>query len=158
VPAVIRWPGVLEAGSASNQVFTVLDLLPTLTAAAGFEPGNVKPLDGENIWPSIRDGKAAPREGIVIGLKDLAVLDGPWKLHQSGEESKLYNLEDDPTEKHDLAAAHPEVVKRLKAVQEPFAKLIASRRPSPEGAERRPEGARAKKDRPVRERPKKRPR
>ena len=33
------------------------DLLPTLAAAAGLEPGNTKPLDGENIWPAIRDGK-----------------------------------------------------------------------------------------------------
>lgn len=126
VPAVIRWPGVLQAGTKTRQVLSVLDLLPTLAAAAGIEPGNTKPLDGENVWPALRDGKVVPRKGVVIGLSDLAVLDGPWKLHQTGGEYTLYDLEKDPTEKQDLAAKHPDVVEMLKAIQAPYAKLIAA--------------------------------
>ena len=126
VPAVIRWPGVLGAGTKSSQVFSVLDLLPTLAAAAGIEPGNTKPLDGENVWPALRDGKVVTRKGVVIGLSDLAVLDGSWKLHQSGGECKLYDIEKDPTEKQDLAAKHPDVVEKLQAIQAPYAKLIAA--------------------------------
>jgi arylsulfatase len=35
VPCIIRWPGVVKAGSVQNGIFSGLDWLPTLTAAAG---------------------------------------------------------------------------------------------------------------------------
>jgi len=46
VPAMVRWPGVVEADSIINDIFSHLDWLPTLLAAAG-EP-NIKEelLDG----------------------------------------------------------------------------------------------------------------
>jgi arylsulfatase len=38
VPAMLRWPGQLPAGTISNEIVSHLDMLPTLLAAAG-EPG-----------------------------------------------------------------------------------------------------------------------
>jgi Sulfatase len=35
VPAIIRWPGKVKPGSVENGIFSGLDWLPTLTAAAG---------------------------------------------------------------------------------------------------------------------------
>jgi arylsulfatase len=35
VPAIIRWPGVVKPGSVENGIFSGLDWLPTLAAAAG---------------------------------------------------------------------------------------------------------------------------
>ena len=35
VPALVRWPGVVEPGSISNEIFSHEDWLPTLLAAAG---------------------------------------------------------------------------------------------------------------------------
>ncbi|XIA66284.1 arylsulfatase [Bradyrhizobium sp. TZ2] len=35
VPAMIRWPGRVQAGSVSNELFSGLDWMPTLLAAAG---------------------------------------------------------------------------------------------------------------------------
>ncbi|WP_131858882.1 arylsulfatase [Bosea sp. BK604] len=35
VPALIRWPGKIQAGSISNELFSGLDWMPTLLAAAG---------------------------------------------------------------------------------------------------------------------------
>jgi arylsulfatase A-like enzyme len=35
VPAIIRWPGKIKVGSVENGIFSGLDWLPTLTAAAG---------------------------------------------------------------------------------------------------------------------------
>ncbi len=35
VPAIIRWPGKVKAGSVENGIFSGLDWLPTLSAAAG---------------------------------------------------------------------------------------------------------------------------
>jgi arylsulfatase A-like enzyme len=35
VPAIVRWPGKIKAGSVSNEIMSHLDWLPTLLAAAG---------------------------------------------------------------------------------------------------------------------------
>jgi len=43
VPCAIRWPGVIKAGTISNEVFSHTDMLPTLAAAAG-EPDAVEKL------------------------------------------------------------------------------------------------------------------
>src|SRR5262245_65833294 len=40
VPCVIRWPGVVQPGTVSNDIFAHEDMLPTLLAAAGV-PGIV---------------------------------------------------------------------------------------------------------------------
>jgi arylsulfatase B len=58
VPAVIRWPGVIKAGSKTSQLVAGQDLLPTLSAAVGIAHGNDQEMDGVNVWPAIRDGKA----------------------------------------------------------------------------------------------------
>ncbi len=43
VPALVRWPGVVEPGTISNEIFSHEDWLPTLLAAAG-EPDVVEKL------------------------------------------------------------------------------------------------------------------
>ena len=77
VPAMVRWPGKIEAGSVSNEIMSHLDWFPTLLAAAG-EP-NIKEvllaghlagdktfkvhLDGHNFLPHLTgQEKKGPRE------------------------------------------------------------------------------------------------
>lgn len=43
VPCAIRWPGVIKAGTVSNEIFSHTDMLPTLAAVAG-EPDIVEKL------------------------------------------------------------------------------------------------------------------
>lgn len=124
VPAVIRWPGVVKAGTESRQVISAIDLFPTLAAATGIKPGNTTPFDGRNLWPEIRDGKTTLPSNLVIAHgRNVAVLHGPWKLVQSGEvrdqkqisEPLLFRINDDPEEKTDLAGQNPDVMMDLLA-------------------------------------------
>ncbi|MCZ6792593.1 MAG: sulfatase-like hydrolase/transferase [Planctomycetota bacterium] len=126
VPAVMRWPGVLEAGTKSRQVISVLDLFPTLAAAAGVAPGNRQPFDGRDVWPAIRAGKTVPREGLVISNgRSTAVFQGPWKLlHEGARGSRLYRIAEDPAEERDLAAEHPQLVGRLQVRAEMTVALL----------------------------------
>ena len=61
-------------------------------------------------------GPGAP--GGVESVVQQAIRDGAWKLVTSLEDERvadaLYDLEADPGERHNVAAAHPEVVERLK--------------------------------------------
>ena len=128
VPALMRWPGKLPAGGEVRQVATVLDLLPTLTAAVGAQPASGKPLDGMNLWPRITGGGTDPRSNLYFAVKrndtpdyQFALRDGPWKLIRQihGEAvsapEMLFNVEADPNEQTDRAAQEPDLVRRLGA-------------------------------------------
>ena len=49
VPAMIRWPGKIKAGSVSNEIVSHLDWLPTLAAVAGVPDVKEKLLKGTKI-------------------------------------------------------------------------------------------------------------
>jgi arylsulfatase A-like enzyme len=99
VPCAIRWPGVIKPGTVSNDVFSHVDMLPTLVAAGG-EPDVVEKckkghkagnktfkvhLDGYNMLPLLKgDVKESPRKGMLYWSDDgdlVALRIGPWKVH-----------------------------------------------------------------------------
>ena len=49
VPSFIRWPGVIKAGTVSNEIISHLDWLPTLVAAAGDPEVKEKLLTGYQV-------------------------------------------------------------------------------------------------------------
>jgi N-acetylglucosamine-6-sulfatase len=55
-PLLVRWPGRITAGTDSGRLVTLVDLLPTVLAAAGITPPTTAPrLDGESLLsPSTR--------------------------------------------------------------------------------------------------------
>ncbi|MEZ5403039.1 MAG: sulfatase-like hydrolase/transferase [Bryobacteraceae bacterium] len=121
VPAVLRWPGKVKPGTKSTQVMTAWDVFPTLAAAAGVKPAGKLALDGENLWTNLTAGRSAPREEILFAIENnqhtqYTVIHHEWKLVRDNDgRSLLFNLEADPSEKNDLAAAHPQRVRGLAA-------------------------------------------
>lgn len=98
VPALIRWPGVLEPGTVSNEIFSLTDMLPTLVAAAG-EPDIVEKLrqgyragrktfkvhiDGYDLAPFWKgEVKENPRQGFLYWSDDgdlMAIRVQQWKV------------------------------------------------------------------------------
>lgn len=124
VPAVMRWPARLKAGGRSNQLISVLDVFPTLAAAAAVTPRNQLPLDGRNLWPVIEGGKTEARENLFFGTGSgsafsYAVYQREWKLvrviSRKGQPhiNHLFRVEEDLGEQHDLAGKYPGVVRDL---------------------------------------------
>ena len=128
VPAIVRWPGSIPAGSTSDELSSLMDLLPTFAQLAGAKLPARK-LDGNNIWPlwSQPDAKTPHKFFYYYHTQHLeAVRDARWKLYlphtpdrtiRKGSERRqqpiLYDIKTDIAEKHDVAALHPEIVKRL---------------------------------------------
>jgi arylsulfatase A-like enzyme len=116
-PTVVWWPGRIAPGSASAEILSVMDLLPTFAGLSGAEVPADRVLDGYDI-SSILLGEPeaiSPREALFYYDENRleAARSGPWKLfHTTGA---LYNLSEDIGETTDVAAQHPEVVARLKA-------------------------------------------
>ncbi len=133
VPAVMRWPGKLKPGTTSQQVMSMMDYFPTLTAAVGIAPGNKLPFDGKNLWPAITSGKVEPREDIFFSVgsgarQSLSVHHREWKLVRETSRSAeaknyLFRIDEDPNEKTDLAAKNPELVADLVRRIEAWRKL-----------------------------------
>ncbi|WP_153556511.1 sulfatase family protein [Roseimaritima sediminicola] len=127
-PTVVRWPGKIPAGMPNDQMMTTMDLLPTFAKLAGATLPTDRVIDGKDVWPTLSGQAPTPHETFFYhrGNTLAAVRSGKWKLHvHRGRPAQLYDLENDIAEKKNLAKSHPQVVKRLKAHLDAFAKDIA---------------------------------
>jgi len=117
VPALVCWPGQLPAGIVSNDFTCAMDVWPTLCEAAGLSPGRpIEEFDGRSVWQAWKTGESGKRPPFVMGIRDYACFDPPWKLVQgAGRDGavELFQIVDDPREKQNVAEQHPEVVARL---------------------------------------------
>jgi arylsulfatase A-like enzyme len=118
VPYIVRWPGVAAPGKVSDDIVSSLDLLPTFLAAAGGKLPTDREYDGVDLRDSL-GGKPNDLTGRTLFWRiaqDRAVRSGNWKLVWSGDAApRLYDLSTDIEETKDLAAAHPEIVKKVQA-------------------------------------------
>jgi arylsulfatase A-like enzyme len=126
VPAVISWPNRLPSGAVRGQRAHACDWLPTLAELCGVEPP--AELDGRSLTAVIRSESAPSPHDVLHWTtgNSWAVREGDWKLLGNprdtstkdspppGEPLFLVNLADDPGETKNLAADHPDIVRRLK--------------------------------------------
>jgi arylsulfatase len=89
VPCIIRWPGVIPAGTRSDALVGAIDLLPTLCQACGIDVGTKsvgKPvIDGVSVWNTILgNGGEHPRKDLLywhgMSVQPQAIRVGDWKL------------------------------------------------------------------------------
>jgi len=115
VPCIMRWPGMIPAGTQCAEVATAMDLLPTFARLAGQIAPHDRIIDGKDIVPLMTaEPGASSTYSEFYYYRELqlqAVRAGDWKLHLTSGE--LYNLRTDIGETTDVAAAHPEVVADL---------------------------------------------
>lgn len=117
VPMIARWPGTVPAGRVSDQVWAHWDVLPTLAAIAGAKVPDA--IDGVSVAAAIT-GKTRVEHAPLYwefherGFQQ-AVRIGRWKAVRlkSGAPLEIYDLDTDLGEQHDVAAAHPDVVRRM---------------------------------------------
>ncbi|HIG55075.1 MAG TPA: Cerebroside-sulfatase [Candidatus Handelsmanbacteria bacterium] len=120
VPCIMRWPGVIPAGTECNELALSMDLHPTLAAITGATLPSDRTIDGKDIRPLMQAEKDAesPHESFFYYKRNSieAVRSGQWKLHirkDDEEIQQLYNLESDIGETENLYEQHPEIVADL---------------------------------------------
>jgi arylsulfatase A len=136
VPCLMRWPGVIPAGSTCSQIVASLDLFPTLAGLAGASLPRDRTLDGVNVLDLLKGGVVAgdgvPRDHFFYyrGRQLEAMRRGPWKLRLH-QEVELYNLEDDLAESINLAERYPDRVEAMREAMMAFDEALkASSRPA----------------------------
>jgi arylsulfatase A len=128
VPLLVRWPGKIAAGTESRLISAQWDFLPTACEIAGIELP--EEIDGISMLPTLLGEPDRQRlhdylywEFFERGGKRAARM-GKWKaiqenLHKDANSPiRLYNLDEDLAEQHDLTSKHPELVARFREIFE----------------------------------------
>ena len=131
-PCFVRWTGTVPAGGKVSGQTSHVDWLPTFCELAGRKLPADLVLDGQSLASLMKAGKGAAHHPYVYHTWDRyfpnpdrrwGISDQRWKLlAQFGKSARpspngwrLFDLENDPGEKKNLAKKHPEIVKRLRA-------------------------------------------
>ncbi|MCF0069848.1 sulfatase [Dyadobacter sp. CY261] len=132
-PMLVKWPGIVKAGSVADQYVIIEDFFPTILDMVGVKNAKtVQKIDGKTFLPILRnpafkDGTRGlvwhhPNRWIAAEGPNIhyasAFRQGDWKLIYNYRQAKLelYNLRDDIGEAHDLATSNPAKVKELAAL------------------------------------------
>jgi arylsulfatase A-like enzyme len=152
---VMKLPGRIQPGSASDAMLCTIDVLPTVARLAG-APLPTTPLDGQDVWDLItcKTGATNPHayysfttagsfDGVFSG-------DGRWKLHvphtyrtlvkpgQDGQPGtyrqekmglSLFDMQADPLETSNVIEQYPEVAARLQALAEQHRRTFFAKKP-----------------------------
>ena len=135
-PGILCWPGGIPGGVESDEICATMDIVPTFLEIAGIDVPDEPAVDGTSILGVARGEAPSPHGELCWEYYgQLAIRRGPWKLvldgkldfgHGGADEVHLSNLDDDPGERVNLAAQHPEMVDEMaSAVRAWFAEVTA---------------------------------
>lgn len=123
VPLFIRWPnGQITEGKDIDKLVAQFDLMPTLIEMCEMNNQHDILFDGKSLVPLLRT-KTAPwsertlfvhnqRVETPVKWRNSAVMNDRYRLI-NGEE--LYDMQNDPSQKKDIAAQKPKIVKDMRA-------------------------------------------
>lgn len=138
VPGIFWWPGRVKPGAVVG-IGAMLDLMPTIAALTGTRLAADRERDGVDLSAALLHGARSPRDTFAFWRDHelYAFRKGPWKAHfiTRGVYSRgsarvvhdvpeLYHLGNDPGERWNVAADHPEVLRELTMLAEAHRKSL----------------------------------
>ncbi len=115
VPGFIIYPGEVKRGTRYSYPVSFLDFLPTFANAAGAEIAEDAALDGVDLLPYLTGkNKERPHQTLYWKCENRGVVrDGDWKFMRFPDRpAELYDISKDEGEHNNLAAQHPELIKK----------------------------------------------
>lgn len=121
VPLIVRAPGITSAGTTCNALVELIDVAPTILELCGVAAPAA--MQGRSLVPLLRDPATKHRPQVIVEYApndELMICDGRWKLMYErgarlredgyatghapgGERIRLFDLQADPDERHDVA-------------------------------------------------------
>ena len=114
VPALIRWPGKIQAGRVSAELVGMPDIYRTILSVANAKE-SPNPVDGHDLTAFLKgETEESPRKDYFYFRNGLeAVRVGDWKLRTVTGQPELFHMRTDPYERINRAADNQDVVDRL---------------------------------------------
>jgi len=121
VPFIARWPHKIKPGITSDFPSYHPDVMPTIAELINATPS--RPSDGVSLLPTLLQKGTQKKHAFMFWQH--AVRIGKWKYitggtgfhRKKGNGGKLYDMENDIAEKHDVSDQHPEIVERMKKIK-----------------------------------------
>ncbi len=153
VPFMIRWPGVITAGSQANVPTIHVDIYPTMLEIAG-EKMPKQTLDGESLVSLMRDPNSQLKRDAIyqhfpgyLGAGQNTwrttpvslIQQGPWKLMEFLEDGhrELYHLEQDVSESQNLIDSEPAKAQELYQKLTAWRSEVKAPMPTPNDADKK---------------------
>ena len=139
-PMIVRWPGVVQAGSECATPVISVDFYPTILEMAGAKMKRKQIVDGVSLTPLLRQsGDLDPRAlywhypHYHHTTPNSSIREGDMKLIEFYEDGalELYNLKDDIGETKNLATAMPKEARRLRKMLQAHLKEVDAQMPTP---------------------------
>lgn len=133
-PMIAHWPKGIKknVGGFTSETGHVMDIMATCLELSGAEyPTEYKghqiiPLEGLSLVPIFKTGHREGHEylGFEHFNERAFISSDGWKIVRPGNKApwELYNLNEDRTEKHNVAAEHPDILEKMTAEYEEWAK------------------------------------
>lgn len=123
IPTVMVWNNIIAPGTHTDIVFAFWDYMPTFAELIGAKRPHC---DGISLVPTLTGRQQTEHAYLYFefseGEKVQCVRKGDWKLIKFHTDNnpiyELYNLKDDPSEKHNQAEEHPSILNTLKEIIE----------------------------------------
>ncbi len=129
-PLVVRWPGRIAAGSQSDQLIALNDIIATVAGIIDVKIPDAMAEDSFDMSGVLMgESSEGPRDCVVVKSRAhlYGLREGKWKYidgpgtglgKRGGRDelpAQLYDLNADPKEEKNLLSSYPEVAERLKA-------------------------------------------
>ena len=114
VPLLAQWPAGLAAGRTVDTTVSLTDLYATLADLLDYDIPDGVAIDSESFLPAAH-GATTKRLTPVVhhqGGDNFALRSGRWKMVLE-DDPELYDLQQHPGEKRNVALSHPDVVRRM---------------------------------------------
>ncbi len=130
IPFIVRWPGRVSAGMVNDHQLAFYDVMPTFCELMGDKAFPKKYInkkikndcfDGISFASTLLgdDGKQQKHDFLYWEFHEtdqIGVRMGDWKLLVKKGTPYLYDLSNDVHEDHNIAVAHPDIVKQMKEI------------------------------------------
>ena len=128
VPAFVRWPERIKAGTTTGQVAITMDWTATILAAAGASADKKSPLDGIDLMPILTGSKGTMDRTLYWRtfqrIKQKAMRDGKWKYLRDEKGEYLFDISTDRAEKNDMKTIEAKRFRKMKAKVEEWEKSV----------------------------------
>jgi arylsulfatase A-like enzyme len=141
VPLIVRWPGMVKAGSVSDTPVSSIDYFTTCCEVAGVKPDPQHNVDGVSLLPVLRQTGPLPRDALFWHYPHYndattphgIVRQGDFKLIAYDEDGRLelYNLKSDLSEKDNLAGTQRDRARALQQLLADWRKQVGAQMPLP---------------------------
>jgi len=132
VPFLVRWPGVVEANTQSNQITSLTNFFATAAEVTNVVLPDGAAMDSQSILQVLKGGSTNNQIPVIhhSSRGTFAIRQGDWKYidglgsggftrpaiiepEEDGPKGQLYNMRDDPGEENNLYLQNPKKVEEL---------------------------------------------